>query len=107
MIVAASLKDSRLLFNFGDQTLEFHPGGPFTPVALASDDSQVPNRNTGWRLNPYDTSAGLDVSPDGSMAQAQFNQGWQGCRANQVVIVFFGAQAVLGSRRSEWIFMFR
>ncbi|TPP58639.1 Band 4.1 protein 2 [Fasciola gigantica] len=80
---AASLKDSRLLFNFGDQTLEFHPGGPFTPVAVASEDSQVANRNTGWRLNPYDTSAGMDVAPDGSMAQAQFNQGWQGCRANQ------------------------
>ncbi|VDP70528.1 unnamed protein product [Echinostoma caproni] len=80
---AASLKDSRLLFNFGDQALEFHPGGPFTPVAVASDDSQVSNRNTGWRLNPYDASAGMDVAPDGSMAQAQFSQGWQGCRANQ------------------------
>ncbi|CAL8075999.1 unnamed protein product [Calicophoron daubneyi] len=80
---AASLKDSRLLFNFGDQALEFHPGGPFVAVAQAPDDCQVSNRNTGWRLNPYDASAGLDVAPDGSMAQGQFGQGWQGCRANQ------------------------
>ncbi|KAF5403360.1 hypothetical protein PHET_03201 [Paragonimus heterotremus] len=80
---AASLKDSRILFNFGDQALEFHPGGPFVPVAQAPDDSEVPNRNIGWRLNPYDASAGLDVAPDGSMVQAQLAQGWQGCRANQ------------------------
>ncbi|KAF6772353.1 hypothetical protein AHF37_08499 [Paragonimus kellicotti] len=80
---AASLKDSRILFNFGDQALEFHPGGPFVPVAQVPDDSEVPNRNIGWRLNPYDASAGLDVAPDGSMVQAQLAQGWQGCRANQ------------------------
>ncbi|CAH8435289.1 unnamed protein product [Dicrocoelium dendriticum] len=82
---AASLKDSRILFNFGDQSLEFHPGGPFVPVAQAPDDSEVPNRNSGWRLNPYDASVGLDVSPDGSMAQAHLGRGWQGCRANQGV----------------------
>ncbi|KAG5442556.1 Band 4.1-like protein 3 [Clonorchis sinensis] len=80
---AASLKDSRILFNFGDQALEYPPQGPFIPVAQVSDDSEVPNRITGWRMNPYDASAALDISPDGSKAQAHWAHGWQGCRSNQ------------------------
>ncbi|TNN07650.1 Band 4-like protein, partial [Schistosoma japonicum] len=80
---AASLKDSRLLFNFGEeQPLEFQPDGPYIPVAQSADDSQVPNRNPGWRMNQYDATNALDVAPDGSQVQSHFNQGWQGCRSN-------------------------
>ncbi|XP_018653822.1 putative 4.1 G protein [Schistosoma mansoni] len=80
---AASLKDSRILFNFGEeQPLEFPPDGPFIPVAQSADDSQVSNRNPGWRMNQYDATNALDVAPDGSQVQSHFNQGWQGCRSN-------------------------
>nr|CAH8868828.1 unnamed protein product [Trichobilharzia regenti] len=80
---AASLKDSRILFNFGEeQPLEFPPGGVYVPVAQSSDDSQVPNRNPGWRMNQYDATNALDVAPDGSQVQSHYNQGWQGCRSN-------------------------
>ncbi|KAH8863083.1 ATP-dependent RNA helicase DDX1 [Schistosoma japonicum] len=80
---AASLKDSRLLFNFGEeQPFEFQPDGPYIPVAQSADDSQVPNRNPGWRMNQYDATNALDVAPDGSQVQSHFNQGWQGCRSN-------------------------
>ncbi|VDQ11165.1 unnamed protein product [Trichobilharzia regenti] len=83
--VAASLKDSRILFNFGEeQPLEFPPGGVYVPVAQSSDDSQVPNRNPGWRMNQYDATNALDVAPDGSQVQSHYNQGWQGCRSNHV-----------------------
>ncbi|CAH8653966.1 unnamed protein product [Schistosoma haematobium] len=80
---AASLKDSRILFNFGEeQPLEFPPDGSFIPVAQSADDSQVSNRNPGWRMNQYDATNALDVAPDGSQVQSHFNQGWQGCRSN-------------------------
>ncbi|VDO83905.1 unnamed protein product [Schistosoma curassoni] len=82
---AASLKDSRILFNFGEeQPLEFPPDGSFIPVAQSADDSQVSNRNPGWRMNQYDATNALDVAPDGSQVQSHFNQGWQGCRSNHV-----------------------
>ncbi|CAH8645795.1 unnamed protein product [Heterobilharzia americana] len=80
---AASLKDSRIIFNFGeDQPLEYPPGGPYVPVARSADDNQVPNRNPGWRMNQYDATNALDVAPDGSLVQSHFHQGWQGCRSN-------------------------
>lgn len=64
--------------------MSFNPGGLFVPVAQAIADCQVPNRNIGWRLNNYDASSELDVSPNGNMVQSHIGFGWQGCRANCV-----------------------
>ncbi|KAH9281428.1 Band 4.1-like protein 2 [Echinococcus granulosus] len=91
---AASMKDSRLLLNFGGSTsppLRFIPtssgggGGGFVPLADVVEDAQVTNENCGWRLNPYDATAGVEVRPDGMAVQAHWGSGWQGCRANRGV----------------------
>lgn len=90
---AASVKDSRLLLNFGGSTsppLRFIPTssggyGGFVPLAEVSEDAQVSNGNCGWRLNPYDATAGVEVRPDGMAVQAHWGSGWQGCRANRGV----------------------
>ncbi|KAL5106279.1 hypothetical protein TcWFU_006249 [Taenia crassiceps] len=90
---AASLKDSRLLLNFGGSNsppLRFTPTsssgyGGFVPLAEVPEDAQVTNGNCGWRLNPYDATAGVEVRPDGMAVQAHWGSGWQGCRANRGV----------------------
>lgn len=92
------MKDSRLLLNFGGITsppLRYPPSsvaggssinssGGFQPLAEVSEDAQVANSNCGWRLNPYDATAGVEVQPDGMALQAHWGSGWQGCRANRV-----------------------
>lgn len=84
--VAAGLKNSRLLMNFGETPLEFIPkSSSCLPLASVPDDQVVPNTNSGWRLNAYDATSGVDVQPDGMVAQAAWGMGWQGCRANRVI----------------------
>nr|VZI24879.1 unnamed protein product [Spirometra erinaceieuropaei] len=84
---AIGLKDSRVLVNFGDSQLEFAPKShPSVPLADVADDQLVSNANSGWRLNPYDATAGIDVRPDGMAVQSALGAGWQGCRANRGVL---------------------
>lgn len=87
------MKDSRLLLNFGGSNsppLRYPPSsipgsvGGFQPLAEITEDAQVANSNCGWRLNPYDATAGVEVQPDGMALQAHWGSGWQGCRANRV-----------------------
>ena len=100
-LAAASLKDSRLLLNFGGNSsppLRFPPtnnGGGFVPLAEVVEDAQVANGNCGWRLNPYDATAGVEVQPDGMAVQAHWGAGWQGCRANRVSSGFFPYKKLL------------
>ncbi|VUZ42998.1 unnamed protein product [Hymenolepis diminuta] len=90
---AASMKDSRLLLNFGGSNsppLRYPPSSiagsvGFQPLAEITEDAQVANSNCGWRLNPYDATAGVEVQPDGMALQAHWGSGWQGCRANRGV----------------------
>ncbi|VDO02070.1 unnamed protein product [Rodentolepis nana] len=83
------MKDSRMLLNFGGSNslpLRYPPSsvaGGFQLLAEVTEDAQVANSNCGWRLNPYDATAGVEVQPDGMALQAHWGSGWQGCRANR------------------------
>ncbi|CAH8602423.1 unnamed protein product [Dicrocoelium dendriticum] len=88
---AASLKDARIVFNFGYKPFRFPPkqpsstGEPWIPVSDTPDALRVPNLNVGWRVNPADVSSktNLLISPNGRMVQALANTGWQGFRVNK------------------------
>lgn len=83
---AGALKDCRIIFNFGDQPFKYFPNDlQWLPVTQTAEEDQMANCISGWRMNPYDATASMDVSPDGTVVQSALGHGWQGCRSNKGV----------------------